>query len=813
MRSKPREAGHGRLSDLIVWGAFIAPGIILNKDGSLQTTYRFRGPDLDSTTTSGLVATMARINNALRRLGSGWALHMEARRRISDDYPDLIANPPAAWLIDCERHRTFAESGTKLVTDYHATFTYLLPEERTAKASNWLFENQPAKANRQIDDQIQAFVDMVNQIVDLLSTILPMIEPLDDAETLTYLHDCVSWRHVLVRPPDEIQLFDSFLYDTDLLPGLAPMLGDRWIKMLALQSFPSSTVPALLDRLNSLPFEYRWTSRFLCFDKRDAEAELTRLQRQWFAKRKSLGRLLMEMISKQETGMINTDALNKAGDADDALNELAEDVVSFGLFTPVLMVWDQDHDIAKEKLALVQREVDGLGFVSRNETFNATDAWLSTQPGHNYRNVRRPIVSSLNLTHMLPLSAVWSGERRNGHLNAPALLVGETHGANPFYLNLHTGDVGHTMMIGPTGAGKSTLIAFLAAQWLRYPKAKVLMFDKGGSARAISHAVGGHFCRLGDPSLMTLQPLAEIDQGEEKAFAIDWLANLLNQEGVNLTVDRKDALWSALGSLAGFHRQQRTLTVLSSLVQDLEIRKALQAFTLEGPYGALLDATETTWSNASWQCFDLETLTDLPGAVAPTLLAIFHRLEKEFTGEPTLLILDEAWLFLDNSLFAARIKSWLKTLRKKNVSVLFATQSLADVEQSAIAATLIDSCPQKIFLPNERAHETMMEAFYQRFGLNERQIDLLASATPKSDYYMVSPRGNRLFSLNLGQVALAFCGASTPDDHKLMDRLFDPDQPETFAARWLEAKGFADVTDYLREGGRRHPSTPHLMEA
>jgi len=446
-----------------------------------------------------------------------------------------------------------------------------------------------------------------------------------------------------------------------------------------------------------------------------------------------------------------------------------------------------------------QREVDGLGFVSRGESFNATDAWLSTLPGHNYRNVRRPIISSLNLTHMLPLSAVWSGERWNTHLRAPALLVGETHGATPFYLNLHTGDVGHTMMIGPTGAGKSTFIAFLAAQWLRYPQAKVLMFDKGGSARAISHAVGGHFCRLGDPASMTLQPLAEIDQTEEKSFAMDWLANLLDQESVSLTVDRKGALWSALGSLAGFHRDQRTLTVLSSLVQDLEIRKALQAFTLEGPYGALLDATETIWSNASWQCFDLETLTDLPGAVAPTLLAIFHRLEKEFTGEPTLLILDEAWLFLDNSLFASRIKSWLKTLRKKNVSVLFATQSLADVEQSPIAATLIDSCPQKIFLPNERARESMMEGFYQRFGLNERQIDLLAMATPKREYYMVSPRGNRLFSLTLGEIALAFCGASTPDDHKLMDRLLTEQTEESFAVRWLDAKGLSEAADDLAE--------------
>jgi len=629
---------NGRLSDLIVWGVFVAPGIVLNKDGSLQTSFRFRGPDLDSSTATELATTMARINNALRRLGSGWALHVEARRRISDHYPEVIQTPPAAWLIDEERRQLFAESGTKLVSDFFLTLTYLLPEDRSATASGWLFENKPAGRNRRFEEQLAAYQEIVRQITDLLGTVLPMIEPLDDGATLTYLHDCLSWSRIDVRPPEGVQLFDSFLYDTDLLPGLEPMLGDRWIKLLAIHGFPTETVPALLDRLNSLPFEYRWTSRFLFLNKQDAETELNRVQRQWFAKRKSLGRLLMEMLSKEESALINTDALNKAADADAALTELAEESVGFGYFTPVVMVWDRDRELAAEKMALIQREIDGLGFVSKEENFNATDAWLSTLPGHNWRNVRRPIVSLLNLTHMLPLSAVWSGERMNQHLKAPALLVGETQGATPFYLNLHTDDVGHTMVVGPTGAGKSTLLALMAAQFLRYDKAKVVIFDKGGSARAITHAVDGHYCRLGDPDAMTLQPLADIDRRGERSFAEAWLANILNQEGVTLTPTLRDSLWSALSSLAGFPKEQRTLTLLTSLVQDQDIRKALRSFTLEGAYGALLDAASSEWNRAAWRCFDMETLVDLPGAIAPSLLAIFHRLEQDFTGEPALLI-------------------------------------------------------------------------------------------------------------------------------------------------------------------------------
>ncbi|MEM8951052.1 MAG: conjugal transfer protein TrbE [Pseudomonadota bacterium] len=785
-----RTRSHADLSELIVWGTLVAPGVILNKDGSLQTSFRFRGPDLASATEAGLVATMARINNAIRRLGSGWSLHVEARRRISSDYPPVIEVPLAASLIDRERHQLYAASGTKLTSDFYLTFSYILPEDRTVSASRYLFQNQPPTKNRPLEEQIAVFRETVQQITDLLSPILPMIEPLDDQETLTYLHSCVSFRPVSLKPPEGVQLIDSFLYDTDLLPGLAPRLGERWLKMLGVLGFPAATMPALLDCLNGLPIEYRWTSRFLFMDKTDAEAELGRLQRQWFAKRKSFGRLLIEMISKEESGLINTDALNKAADANDALTELAEDAIGFGHFTPVVTVWGEDPDHANEKLALVRGEVEGLGFTAKAESFNALEAWLSTLPGHNWRNVRRPLVSSLNLAHMLPLSAVWSGERWNLHLDTPALLVGETQGATPFHLNLHTGDVGHTMIVGPTGAGKSTLLALLAAQFLRYPEAKVVIFDKGGSARAITHAVGGQYFRLGDPDSVTLQPLAGIDQESERAFAQSWLAEILHRENVDLSPYRKEAVWSALGSLATFPIEQRTLTLLVSLVQDQHCRQALMPYMLDGPYGGILDASRSTSiEEATWQCFEMEALTELPDAVAPTLLAIFHRLEKTFTGAPALLILDEAWLFLEDSLFAAQIKAWLKTLRKKNVSVLFATQSLADIEQSNIAATLIDACPQKIFLPNERAREALLEGFYRRFGLNDRQLDLIAEATPKSDYYMVSPRGNRLFSLTLGPIAKAFCGASTPEDHRLMDRLFEPAASAGFAEAWLEAKG------------------------
>ncbi|MBA4339563.1 MAG: conjugal transfer protein TrbE, partial [Hyphomonas sp.] len=187
---------------------------------------------------------------------------------------------------------------------------------------------------------------------------------------------------------------------------------------------------------------------------------------------------------------------------------------------------------------------------------------------------------------------------------------------------------------------------------------------------------------------------------------------------------------------------------------------------------------------------------------------LFDRLEDRFDGRPTLLILDEAWLFLDHTAFAGRIREWLKTLRKKNVAVVFATQSLADITTSTIAPALIESCPTRIFLPNERAGEPQMREAYERFGLNARQIEIIARATPKRDYYFQSPKGSRLFDLGLDPVALSFAAAGTPEDQATIDRVMAETEGEGFAETWLHEKGLAWAADLLARWPR-HPSAQH----
>ncbi|SEM59889.1 type IV secretion system protein VirB4 [Pseudoxanthomonas sp. GM95] len=784
------------LADWLPWAALVAPGVVLNKDGSFQRTASFRGPDLDSATPGELIATAARQNNALRRCGSGWALYVEAQRRPTADYPDSEFPEPLSWLIDQERRAAFEESASHFESLYFLTLQYLPPQDARGRAAGLLYEHKPGQG---VDwrQRLAAFVEESHRICDLLEGVMPEIAWLDDAQTLTYLHGTISTAQHPVALPQVPFHLDALLADVPLTGGLAPMLGDAHLRVASVRGFPTSTWPGMLDELNRLGFAYRWSTRFVCLDKQEAEQELTRLRRQWFAKRKSVLALLRESIFQQESPLVDNDASNKAADADAALQELGSDQVAYGYITATVTVIDPDASAAQDKLRLLERIIQGRGFITIPETLNAVEAWLSSVPGNAYANVRQPIVSTLNLAHVLPISAVWAGQARNAHLDGPALVVTRTEGHTPFRLVTHIGDVGHTLVAGPTGMGKSVLLALLVAQFRRYRGARVFAFDMGCSMRATILGLGGEHYDLGAEGRVAFQPLAHIDQDGQRSLAADWIEGRLAQEGVDVGPEERLAVWTALCSLAGAPAEQRTLTGLSVLLQSNALRQALAPYMLGGAHGQLLDAERDLLGSGQVQCFEMEELMHARGAAMAVLQYLFVRLEERFDGAPTLLVLDEAWLFLDDPLFAARIRQWLKTLRKKNVSVVFATQSLADIQHSSIAPSIIESCASRIFLPNPQAAEPQVRTVYEGFGLNSRQIEIIAGAQPRHDYYYQSRLGNRLFDLDLGPIALAFAGASSPQDQRDIDQILAGAGADAFAQAWLRHRGLAWAADLL----------------
>jgi type IV secretion system protein VirB4 len=791
------------LADFLPWVALVGPGVVLNKDGSFQRTARFRGPDLDSATPAELVAVTSRLNNALRRLGSGWAVFVEAQRSAAQAYPQSRFPDPVSALVDRERREQFREEGAHFESGYYLTLLWMPPPEEAARAEGWLYEG---KASTGVDPKelVKSFADRSDRVLHLVEGFMPEAAWLDDAATLTYLHSTVSTRTQRVRVPETPVYLDALLADEPLTGGLEPMLGALHLRTLTITGFPTATFPGLLDELNRQAFPYRWSTRAIMLDKTDATKLLSKIRRQWFAKRKSVAAILKEVMTNEQSVLMDSDASNKAADADMALQELGADHAGIAYVTATVTVWDRDPALAAEKLRLVEKVIQGRDFTCTIEGMNAIEAWLGSLPGHVYANVRQPPISTLNLAHLIPLSAVWAGAERDEHFGDAPLLYGKTEGSTPFRLSLHVGDVGHSLIVGPTGAGKSVLLALMALQFRRYKGSQIFAFDFGGSIRAAALGMGGDWQDLGgalhaeegDSAAVALQPLARIDNAGERAWAAEWLAAMLAGEGMVIDPAAKEYLWSALTSLASAPPAERTLTGVAVLLQSQELKQALAPYLIGGPWGRLLDAEQERLGEASVQAFETEGLIGASSAAA-VLAYLFHRIEGRLDGSPTMIIIDEGWLVLDSPAFAAQLREWLKTLRKKNASVIFATQSLADIETSAIAPAIIESCPTRIFLPNERAAEPQIARVYERFGLNDRQIEILSRATPKRDYYCQSRRGNRLFELGLGDVALAFSAASSKTDQIRIAELVAAHGREGFAAAWLQNRSLEWAAELL----------------
>ncbi|HVI04605.1 MAG TPA: conjugal transfer protein TrbE, partial [Sphingomicrobium sp.] len=550
---------------------------------------------------------------------SGWALFFDAERAEALGYPDSVFPDPASWLVDEERRATFEGDKEHFESRYHLTLLWLPLPDTEANAERALVDGAARQMRRDWREALGSFVAETNRALDLFAGIMPEVRALSDAQTLTFLHNSVSMkRHPVAVPPTPVYL-DAVLADTALTGGLEPMLGPCHLRTLTVLGFPGHSQPGILDALNHQSFAYRWTTRFIALDRNEATRALVRLRRQWFNKRKSVTALLREVMYNQPVQLLDSDADNKVVDADLALQELGGDHVAFGYLTTTITIADEDPARADEKVRAVERIVNGLGFTVKRERLNAIEAWLSSLPGHVYANVRQPLVHTLNLSHLMPLSALWAGPERNVHLDGPPLAFTETSGSTPFRLSTHVGDVGHMLVVGPTGAGKSVLLSLIALQFRRYRHAQIFMFDKGWSARAAVLAMGGLHHALGEEGgegaalSLAFQPLRRIDEPGERAWAAELLCGLLDHLNVALTPEIREAIWSALLSLSSAPPEERTLTGFSLLLQSNALKSALLPYTLEGPFGPLLDAGEDQLALSDVECFETETLMNRPG--------------------------------------------------------------------------------------------------------------------------------------------------------------------------------------------------------
>lgn len=347
--------------------------------------------------------------------------------------------------------------------------------------------------------------------------------------------------------------------------------------------------------------------------------------------------------------------------------------------------------------------------------------------------------------------------------------------------------MGHTVITGATGAGKSVLLNTIAANFQKYRGAKVFLFDKSASSRILTMAVGGNFYNiLVDTKTISFQPLRNVDDPIERTWLLDWLCSYLTAQNMVLQPDDKKSILEALRNMATVRPNLRTITTFLTMLQNLEIRSALTALSLEGQYGALFDGDEDHFGTGRWQVFEMEKLMESEGIVAPTLDYLFHRIEGQLDGSPSLIILDECWLFFRNADFRAKIVEYLKDMRKKNCSVVLATQNLTDIEKYNLVDIINTNADTKIYLANDGINERTAE-IYRQFGLNDREIDIVKNLTPKKEYFYKSPLGNRVFDLNLSPLEVAFLTATSKEDQRKAAAMQNLSVPQ-FINEWKKIK-------------------------
>ena len=749
----------GKLSSYVPWICLIDKGVVLNKNGTLQKTLKYRGYDLDSSTVYELKNINAKLNDVIKRLGQGWSLNVEARRKRCTDYIEAENEILAIDIIEKERKLNFLEN-EHFESEYYLTIVQLIPTDNSKKVGEIFLEY--AKKSEILDKTLENFNKEFKKILNLFKEIFLEVTELDDEETYTYLHSCVSTKTDKVVVPEIPYAMANYLCDSDLVGGLKPKLAEKEIRCISIQGFPNYTVPGFFDVLNRLNISYRWITRFLMLSKLEALSKMERKYKNIFSQRLSLfQRVYAELTGEKEENSrkLNEDALNKANEVRTQIALTMGDYVSQGFYTCTLIVDGDSVDEVEERVDIISKTINNMGFITIEESINSVEAFLGSIPGNITNNIRMPILNTITLSHLLPVSSVWGGDSWNKHLNAPPLIYTKTKGSTPFRFNIHIEDIGHSAIVGPTGYGKSVLLGLIASSFMKYKDSRVYFFDKDASSRVLTYAVGGEFHDLGNDEL-SFQPLANIEIVEEKEWAYGWILEILEQENVKVSPTQKEKIWKALDNLAKTPIELRTISNFYTSVNDREIKEALIPYKIGGALGRYFDSDKDTLNFSRWQVFEMNQVINNKKGITPLLSYIFRRIENSLDGSPYIIILDECWMFFDNPIFAAKIREWLKVLRKKNCSVIFATQELGDILNSKLFTTVLDACQTKVFLPNPNAFADNYIPIYEKFGLNKTEIEIISKATKKKEYYYKSTKGSRLFELDLKEKTLSLIASS-----------------------------------------------------
>jgi type IV secretion system protein TrbE len=758
------------LSEFLPFAGEIDDGICVTKNALLLRTFVVDPHDLARALDTPIFNVLSNLKNSFRQIaGDGWYVYHDAHRYALPAYPHFYREGAPAIVKRFEASRAS-------LSPFYQTAVYLTLCHSIAEKHSFirqlLFRNS-AKNNNILYD-LEEFKTVTDDFYRMLSSTFKQVVSCNSDQQLTYFHSCISdTRHSVLTPETPFYL-DHYLADGRFTPDTVCKYNDTYIVVATIHDFPAATHAGMGSKLLSIPVEFRFCTRFTFVGEEAAKKEIKSIRKTHFQKRRGIGAILQDSVLKQPTELEDTDATSLAADAGAALSRLSEGDVFYGRLATTIIVQDRNYDNAIRKIDFVKKTVNDLGFICKVETINTPAAFLGSIPGNVDFNPHQPLVSTANFAHLFCLSVPWNGNHTNEHLRsllnsggiAPHIIT-KAAGA-PFFLNLNYGDVGHTLVIGPTGFGKSTLLSSLGIFWLKYPTARVIMFDKDASSYNATLACGGTFVEINDDSdSLKLNPFSDLSSKAERVFVAQLIVNHFLHRELPVAPDDEKKISDALESMSAISPDLRDWEAFSRQVQDGDIRQGIEPF-VSGDYAHLFKRGPDSLQRSPWLTFELGELMKKGKPIVSFVLEyLFHRIMVLLDGTPTLLMVDEAWVFLDNPVFAAQIRDFLKTARKRNTYVLLSSQELEDARSSPIFSTIASCCMTKILLPNHRARQSENRALYTELGLSDSDLQTLSEAVPKREYFFFSPEGNQKFSLELGPEELALIKPRPPKKEAL----------------------------------------------
>ncbi len=528
----------------------------------------------------------------------------------------------------------------------------------------------------------------------------------------------------------------------------------KYAGLVSIKEYRPATHAGVFDGFMQMPFELIISQSFVFTDRMVAIGAMQLQQRR--------------LMQSEDV------AVSQIREIDEALDSAMGGAYAFGNHYMTVMCIEDSQKSLESALSMASVELANAGITGVREKINLEPAFWSQLPGNASFMARASTINTLNLSSFASFHNYPSGNRKGNHWG-DAVTVLNTVSGTPYFFSFHVRDVGHTMIIGPTGAGKTVLLNFLCSQSQKF-NGRLFFFDKDRGAEIFIRAVGGKYMIPTASKVSGFNPLQLPDNSQNRAFLVELLKSLVSTNGEILGAHEIERINEAVNGNYKLPKEQRMLRNIApfmGLGGPGSLANRLSIWHSNGSHAKLFDNENDNIDFSIARNFGIEMgyLLQDKVAIAPALLYLFHRIQSSLKGEPTMIVLDEAWALIGNPIFAPKIKDWLKVMRKLNAMVVFATQSVEDASKSEISDTLVQQTATQIFLPNLRA----TQAYRNIFMLSEREFSIVKSTDPSTRFFLVKQDNDgvvaRLDLSGMDNIIQVLSGRN--DTVALLDRIID----------------------------------------